>query len=51
MVKEKNDCKYETPFKGLYEIIQTKTMGTITIQMGAFTDRLNIRRVKLYKIP
>ena len=50
MVRGKNVLKYETPFKGPYEMIQTWSSGTVTIQTGAITDRLNIRRVKPYKI-
>ena len=42
MVREENDFKYETPFKGPYEIVQTWTNGNVTIQMGSVTDRLNI---------
>ena len=51
MVRVKNDFKYETSFKGPYEIVQTWTHGTATIQTGAVTDRLNIQRIKSYKIP
>ena len=39
----KNDFKYETPFKGPYKIVKNWTNGTVTIQMGAVTDRQNIR--------
>ena len=42
MVGRKNDFKYETIFKGLYEKFQTWTNRNATIQMGAVTDRLNI---------
>ena len=51
MVREKIDVKYEIPFKVPYEIFQTWTNRNVTIQMGAVTDRLNIRRVNPYKIP
>ena len=51
MVREKIDVKYEIPFKVSYENFQTWTNRNVTIQMGAVTDRLNIRRVNPYKIP
>ena len=51
MVRGKKDFKYETTFKGSYEIVQTWKNRSVTIQMGAVTDRLNILRVKPYKIP
>ena len=34
MARKKNDFKYETPFKGTYEIVQNWTNGTIIIQKG-----------------
>ena len=43
--------KYETLFQGLYEIIQTWMNGTVTIQTGAVTARLNIHRLKPYNNP
>ena len=50
MVRKNSDFKYETPFKVPYEIIQNWTNGTVTIQMRAVTDRLNIRLREPYKI-
>ena len=51
MIRGKNYFKYETPFKVPYETVQKWTNKTVTIQMKAVTDRLNIRRLKPYKIP
>ena len=48
MVRGENYVKYETPFKSPYAIVQTWTNGTVTIQTGEATDRLNISRVKPY---
>ena len=39
----------ETPFKGLCEIVQTRTNETVTLRIGAVTNRVNIRRIKPYK--
>ena len=50
MLRKHNDFKYETPFKGPYETFQIWTNRNVTIKMGAVTDRLNIQRVKPYKI-
>ena len=47
----KKDFKYETPFKGPYDIVQTWTNGTVLIQALLITDRLNIRRIKPYNSP
>ena len=49
--KGKNDFKYETPFKCPNEIVQNWTNGTVTIEIGAVTDRLNFQRVEPYKTP
>ena len=43
--------KYETPFQGLHEIIQTWKNRTSAIQTDAVTARLNIRRLKPYNNP
>ena len=37
--------KMEKPRAGPYEIIRTHTNGTVTIQKGNVTERLNIRQV------
>ena len=49
MVRRNQDYKHETKFKGLYEIIQAWTNGTVTIQRGAVTSRINIRCIKPYQ--
>ena len=46
MVRRNQAYKYETPFTGTYEIVQTWTNGTITILLGAVTSRISIRRTK-----
>ena len=46
MVRRNQAYKYETPFTGTYEIVQTWTNGTITILTGAVTSRISIRRTK-----
>ena len=38
MVRKQNDLKYETPFKGLYDIVQTWTNRNVAIQTGADID-------------
>ena len=48
MVRRNQAYKYETPFKGAYESIQTWTNGTVTTQMCAVTVRLNIHCLKTY---
>ena len=51
MVRINQAYKYKTPFQGPYEIFQIWTNRTVTIQTGAFADRLNIRRIKPYNSP
>ena len=41
-------CKAETKWTGPYHITTVHTNGTIRIQRGALSERLNIRRVKPY---
>ena len=48
MTLTKSEYKYETPYRGPYEIVQTQTNGTVTLRMGAVTMRLNIRIIKPY---
>ena len=48
MIRKHSDFKYETPFKFPYEIFQTWTNGTIILQTGAVTNRINIPRIKPY---
>ena len=42
-------CKAETKWTGPYHITTVHTNGTIRIQRGAQSERLNIRRVKPYQ--
>ena len=43
--------KSETKWTGPYHITTVHTNGTIRIQRGALSERLNIRRVKPYFSP
>ena len=40
--------KAESKYTGLYTITTVHTNGTIRIQKGALSERINIRRVKPY---
>ena len=51
LVRKNQAYKYETPFQIPYENFQTWTNGTVNIQKGAVTDRLNIRCIKPYDSP
>ena len=46
MVRSNQDYKHETKFQGPYEIIQTCTNLTVTIQICVVIARLNICRLK-----
>ena len=46
MIRNKLEYKYETPFKCLYEIIQTWTNGIFTLQMGSVMTLINIFLIK-----
>ena len=48
MTKMRSAYKYETPFRGPYEIFRTQANRTVTLQTGAFTQRINIRSIKPY---
>ena len=41
MIYRKRAYKYKTPFKGLYEIVQTWTNGLVRLQTGAVTTSVN----------
>ena len=41
--------EYKTPFKGPHEIFQMWKNGTVTLQTGAVTTRVIIRRIEHYK--
>ena len=51
MLRKNQAYKYKTPFQGPYEIVKTWMNGTVTVQTGAVTSRLNIRRIKPYNSP
>ena len=51
MVRRNHAYKYKTPFQGPYEIVQTWTNGTVTIQTCTVIFRLNLRRIKPYNSP
>ena len=44
-------CKLNCPTKGPYNIIQIYTNGTVRVQRGAVTERINIRRCTPYTEP
>ena len=48
MTKHRSEYKYETPFRGPYEIVQTCTNWTVTLQTEAVTHRINICNIKPY---
>ena len=41
-------CKLNCPTKGPYNIIQVYTNGTVRVQKGALTERINIRHCTPY---
>ena len=49
MIGNKTVFKYETPFKGPYEIVQTLRNRTVTLQTVAITTRVKSCDVKTYK--
>ena len=48
MARKHEAFKYETPFRVTYEIFQTCTNITVTLQTGVVTVRINIRRIMPY---
>ena len=48
ITKNRPAYKLKNPSRGPYEIVQTCTNGTFTLQTGAFKHRINIRNIKLY---
>ena len=50
-IRNKPAYKYETPYKGLCEIVQTRTNGTVTLRTGAVTKRINTHHIKTYNNP
>ena len=48
MVIKNQAYKYEKPFQGPYEFVQTWTNRNVTTKMGAVTARLNLRSIKSY---
>jgi hypothetical protein len=47
LYKNKTDSKYgEDPWKGPYDIVKVNDNGTVRLQMGKFTDTINIRNIK-----
>ena len=48
MIRNKSEYKYKTPFKGPYENFQTWKNITVTLQMVAVTNRINICRINTY---
>ena len=48
MIRNHASFKYKTPFKGLFEMVQTWKNRTFTLQTGAITTRINISRINPY---
>ena len=48
MTQTNSAYKYEIQNRGLYEIHQTWTNGTVTLRVGTVTMRINIRNIKPY---
>ena len=48
MLRKGTEYKYESPFSGPHEILQVNTNGTVSLQVGAVTDTINIRRIHPY---
>ena len=51
MVRKKMTLNMKNHLKVRMKLFKIWTNGTVAIQMGAVTDRINIRRIKHYKIP
>ena len=49
LFRNKKANKYEQPYLGPYKIIKVFQNGTITLQKGAVSERVNIRWVKPYR--
>ena len=49
IIRNNASFKYETTFKGMYEIVQTWTNRTVTLKMGAVTTRIKIQRINPYR--
>ena len=48
MTKNSSAYKYESTFRGPYEIVHTCTNRTVTLRMVAVTHIINIRNIKPY---
>ena len=48
MSKMRSAYKYETLFRGPYEIFRTWTNGTVTLRAETVTNRINIHNIKPY---
>ena len=49
MIRIKTLFKYETPFKGLHESVQTWKNGSVTLQTGVVMTIVNILHIKRYE--
>ena len=49
MLHKGTNFKYEQPYTGPHEIIETFTNGTVSLKVGAVTDQVNICRIHPYK--
>ena len=48
MTKKRSAYKYKTLFRGPYEIVRTRKNGTVALQTGTVTHRVNILNINLY---
>ena len=48
MSKMRSAYKYETSFRGPYEIFRTWKNGTVTLRAETVTNRINIHNIKPY---
>ena len=48
ITRNKSEYKYETPFKGLYEIFHTLTNKNATLLTGTVTTKINICNIRTY---
>ena len=48
LLRRGTENKYETPYKGPFDILKVNDNGTVHLKVGAVEDTYNIRRLTLY---
>ena len=48
LLKRGTESKYESPYKGLFNILKVNDNGTVCLRVGAVEDNHNIRRLTPY---